>query len=218
MSQPETYREVIRRIHGQEPVGEPEEQVRVAEARLGIALPRTLRDCYLFASHQEPCNSTHDRLLGPGTLRMAGGALLFYEENEGVNYWGIRASDLDQEDPPVVAAWNEEPMRWEIDHDRLSGFLATMAYWQAVNGAVPNFALGLSDASLLATIERHWPEIDTGGHRWGLRIFSRDGQAICLLGDEAGEGQVHVGGRTAQDLRAIQERLSVEWDVEEVEG
>src|SRR5262249_44022996 len=102
-------------------------------------------------------------------------------------------------------------------HERLSDFFTTMAYWQAVNGAVPNFALGLADRRLVATVERHWPEVGPVP-RWGLRLFSRGGQAVCVLAGAEGSCQINVAGPTPQDLRAIQQVLAVGWHVEELEA
>src|SRR4051794_7330430 len=131
MSEPETYRDVIGRLYAAAPQGETEEDVRRAEVLLGRPLPRVLRDYYLFAAHGEILNQAQDRLLAPPALRIAGGALVFYEENQNVNFWGVLEGDLGLDDPPVHAAWNEEPLLWEPDHDSLSGFFKTMAYWQA---------------------------------------------------------------------------------------
>ena len=104
-----------------------------------------------------------------------------------MNLWGILDTNLDLEDSPVHSAWNEQPLRWEPDHARLSDFFTTMAYWQAANGALPNLALGRGDAGLLSLAGRHWPEVGKPGERWGIRIFSRDGQVVCvLLGPDAG--------------------------------
>jgi hypothetical protein len=216
MSEPDSYREVIERLFGR-PHGETTEEVRHGEERLGRPLPKVLRDYFLFAGHQEPFNRTQDRLLAPTALFREAGALVFYEENQGVNLWGILDADLDRDDPPVRAAWNEEPLRWEPDHDRLSDFFTTMAYWQAANGALPNLSLGRGDAGLLSLVERHWPEVDKPSERWGIRIFSRGGQVVCvmLIPDEG--CQVHAAGRTLADLRSIRELLPVEWDLVETE-
>jgi hypothetical protein len=216
MGEPETYRDVIGRLFGR-PRGEPEEEVGRGEALLGRPFPRALREYYLFAVHREPFNSTQDRLLAPAALFREAGALVFYEENQRVNLWGIFDTNLDLEDPPVHSAWNEQPLRWEPDHDCLSDFFTTMAYWQAANGALPNLALGRGDAGLLPLAGRHWPEVGRPGERWGIRIFSRDGQVVCVLLGPDAECQVHAAGRTPADLRAIRERLPVEWDLVETE-
>ena len=101
----DTYREAIERLYARRPQGEPEEEVRLAEERLGVALPKALRGYYLYAGHREPLNQAQDRLLAPATLRRAGSAVVFYVENQGVNSWGIRRGDLGRDDPPVYAAW-----------------------------------------------------------------------------------------------------------------
>jgi hypothetical protein len=216
MAETVAYRDVIGRLFGR-PRGETAAEVRRGEELLGRPFPRVLREYYLFAGHREPCNRTQDRLLAPAAVFREAGALVFYEENQRVNLWGLLDADLDREDPPVHSAWNEPPLRWEPDHDRLSDFFTTMAYWQAANGALPNLALGRGDAGLLSLVGRHWPEVGKAGERWGIRVFSRDGQVVCVLLGPDAECQVHAAGRTSAELWAIQELLPVEWDLVETE-
>jgi hypothetical protein len=101
MSVTESYRDVVERLYPRCPKGEPEEEVRRGEERLGRPFPRVLRGHYLFAGHRELLNQAQGRLLAPSCLRREGGAVIFYEENQGVNYWGVLEGDLGMDDPPV---------------------------------------------------------------------------------------------------------------------
>jgi hypothetical protein len=213
----ETYQQAIVRLYGRRPAGEAAEEIQRGEERLGMPFPKALRDHYRFAGHKDPVNRTQDRLRAPTALFRSAGAVVFYEENQGVNLWGILDGDFGMDDPPVYAAWNEEPLKWEPDHARLSEFLRTMAYWQAANGALPNIALGHGDEQVPALAARHWPELGNPGDRWGIRIFSRDGQVVCVLGEPGSACQVHAAGRTPADVRRIQELLPLEWSLVETE-
>lgn len=217
MSEPESYRDVIRRLYHRRPEAETAEDIRRGEELLGRPFPKALRDYYCFAGHREPFNRTQDRLLAPAAVFREAGALVFYEENQRVNLWGILDADLDLDDPPVRSAWNEAQLMWEPDHDRLSDFFTTMAYWQAACGALPNLALGRADVGLLTLVGRHWPEVGKPGERWGVRIFSSDGQVVCVLLSPDPECRVHAAGRTPAELRAIQKLLTVHWDLVETE-
>jgi hypothetical protein len=217
MAEPETYRDVIHRFYGGGPRGATAEEICRGEQRLGRPFPRVLREYYLLTAHREPFNHAQDRLLAPDAVFREAGAVVFYEENQRVNLWGILDANLDREDPPVHSAWNEKHLTWELDHDRLSDFFLTMAYWQAANGALPNLALGRANADLLTLLRRHWPEVGQPGERWGMRIFSRDGQVVCVLLGPDAECQLHAAGRTPADLRVIRRQLPVKWDLVETE-
>lgn len=75
-----------------------------AQARLGLPLPATLRDAYQLLGHRKDLTDNHDSLLAPQDLYVDEdrGVLVFRVENQSCAYWGIRVTDLDQEDPPVV--------------------------------------------------------------------------------------------------------------------
>src|SRR5688500_10285285 len=98
MSVAETYRDVVERLYACLPAGEQEKEVRRGEERLGRPFPKVLREYYLFAGHRELLNRAQDRLLAPAELRRDGDAVIFYEENQGVNYWGILENDLGLDD------------------------------------------------------------------------------------------------------------------------
>src|SRR5262245_31941402 len=108
-----------------------------AEKRLGLSLPRVLRDFCLRSGWDGPPAEARETLLPPDRWRIRGGTLVFCVENQGVVLWGIRRSDLVKKDPPVKAAENREPYKWTRDHTRLSDFFLTLAYWQGIVGAKP---------------------------------------------------------------------------------
>ncbi|MFJ5194680.1 SMI1/KNR4 family protein [Streptomyces sp. NPDC088394] len=75
-----------------------------AQARLGLPLPAALRDAYQLLGRRPDLTDNQDCLLAPKDLYLDAdrGVLVFRVENQSCAYWGIRATDLDQDDPPVV--------------------------------------------------------------------------------------------------------------------
>jgi hypothetical protein len=198
--------------------GVPEPEVSEAERRLGLRLPRVLRELYLRAGRRDDINRPFNRLVAPGALSVHGGVLAYYEENQGVVVWGVRLEDAVQDDPPVVVSANESEASWEPDHEHLSGFLTTMLYWQAVNGGLPYVGVAAIDETEISAVRSYWPHVDLMGVFWEhMLVFHRLGQVVCVTG-RAPELQLHAGGRTRDDFLAIQERLGLYWDYSTLEG
>ncbi|WP_371099419.1 SMI1/KNR4 family protein [Streptomyces sanglieri] len=75
-----------------------------AQARLGLPLPAALREAYQLLGCRPDLTDNQDSLLAPKDLYLDAdrGVLVFRVENQSCAYWGIRVTDLDQDDPPVV--------------------------------------------------------------------------------------------------------------------
>ncbi|MEU0628159.1 SMI1/KNR4 family protein [Streptomyces sp. NPDC005989] len=75
-----------------------------AQARLGLPLPAALREAYQLLGLRSDLTDNQDSLLAPEDLYLDAdrGVLVFRVENQSCAYWGIRVTDLDQDDPPVV--------------------------------------------------------------------------------------------------------------------
>src|SRR4051794_32194320 len=71
--------------------GCPESEIADAEARLGIRVPKSLRDYYLVAGRERRLNQAQFRFLLPDGWFVDRGRLAFLEENQCVVYWGVRA-------------------------------------------------------------------------------------------------------------------------------
>ncbi|MFF2327054.1 MULTISPECIES: SMI1/KNR4 family protein [unclassified Streptomyces] len=73
-------------------------------ARLGLPLPAALREGYQLLGSRTDLTGNQDVLLAPQDLYLDEdrGVLVFRVENQSCAYWGIRVTDLDQDDPPVV--------------------------------------------------------------------------------------------------------------------
>ncbi|MFB6817437.1 SMI1/KNR4 family protein [Streptomyces sp. NPDC056347] len=79
-------------------------ELDAARDRLGLPLPAALREAHQLFGMRGDLTSNQDTLLAPQDLYLDGdrGVLVFRVENQSCAYWGIRVTDLGQDDPPVV--------------------------------------------------------------------------------------------------------------------
>src|SRR5262249_15900246 len=86
--------------------GVPEASVAAGEQRLGLRLPKVLREFYLLAGNLKRINRAQERLLPPDNparlefpgsydeITIAEGGLVLYLENQGGCMWGIDSAHL----------------------------------------------------------------------------------------------------------------------------
>lgn len=199
---------VVERVFGPvpRPPGDVAGLLEQAEARLGRCLPRVLRDFGLRLGWDGSLATAQETLLPPDCWRLRGGALVFCVENQGVVLWGIAEADLVLEDPPVRVAENREPLAWAWDHDRLSDFFVTLAYWHGIVAA--KFSAGnvgiaeTTSPEQRAELEREYAEIPLGPNSWGVRVFAGEGKWFLL--QKTGRLTCLVVGPTDSD-RVVQE-------------
>jgi uncharacterized protein (TIGR02996 family) len=84
--------------------GFSEEKVSGTEKRLGFRLPTALREWYALAGKRKDVWSKQDGLMLPQDLELdrKSDTLIIRYENQGCEKWGIRSSDLGDDDPPIV--------------------------------------------------------------------------------------------------------------------
>jgi uncharacterized protein (TIGR02996 family) len=84
--------------------GFSEEKLTATEKRLGFGLPAALREWYALAGRRKDVWSNQDYLVLPHALEIdrKSNTLIICFENQGCAKWGIRSSDLGQEDPPII--------------------------------------------------------------------------------------------------------------------
>ncbi len=191
--------------------GEPETGISAVEARLKLRLPAVLREYYLLAGRFDRFNRAHNELRRPGDWTVEGGKLVFLEENQCVVFWGVEASTLPEDDPPVHQAENirGRPAEWFLEHERCSEFLIVMLHLQAVWGGYE--FLGGSEVKQEAVTKflNGWTAAGTVNQ---LSAFNREGAAACIIQDK-NSLQLYVGGRTEREfefIRAALEEVGVE--------
>lgn len=201
--------DAIARLYAAVDQGPPvsEEALAEAEARLGVRLPASLREFYRRFSCNGPLGTAQERLLSPEEWDLRNGCVVFCVENQGAVFWGFPADRAFEDDPPVLRAEQAEIPEWDPDHDRLSDFWITFAYWQAVNGAWGNVAVAMeAEAAVMEAVEHLWPELPLGPNQWQVRFFGNERVVLCLLDD----GPIQVAGRSVGDVLAAGKAVGIE--------
>jgi hypothetical protein len=182
--------------------------------RLGVRLPRSLKDYYLVAGRERRFSACHNRLLRPTEWWVDRGRLIFMEENQCVVWWGVSVRNANSVDPAVSQGINDEPISWYPEHRKCSVFLAVMLHYQAVSGGFPFY--GRADApeeSSYRFEENGWKYY---GEVNSLQAYSRPNQVVCLMppGDLPfmQRWSVLAGGKTNPDLQTIAADLGVRFD------
>lgn len=180
--------------------------LKKAEARLGIRLPRALRDYYLLIGRHR-LNQAHNRLLAPTELLVGSRHLVFLEENQGVVSWGV-AADTNDDDPAVLQAQDAASGPWFTEKARCSQFMCAMFCWQAVGGGLPHHAgADKITKSTVLEVKRHWPII---AQMRDLVAFGGSGQVVCVV--KSGKNtSLAVAGRSKKDIEQIQNKLDIEF-------
>jgi hypothetical protein len=215
---------VVERLFGPvpRPAGDTVRDLKKAEGRLGRSLPRFLRDFGLRFGWDGPLATAQETLLSPDSWRLRDGALVFCAENQGVVLWGIPEADLALDDPPVQVAENRKPLTWAWDHDRLSDFFVTLAYWHGIVAAYfPAGNVGVAEDTSpkeQARLKRRYPEIPLGPNGWGVRVFEGDGKWFLL--QKTGRLTCLVQGpadpeRLAQEFDRVRELTGIDFSYAE---
>ena len=108
--------------------GIPELELRKAETKLGVQLPRSLRTLYLAIGAVRQLCSIHNVILGPKGLIIEDGYLLFMEENQSVVSWGMKVSSLAIDNPRVWQRNNSSGV-WYPEDKTLTELLGSMFAW-----------------------------------------------------------------------------------------
>src|SRR5439155_8456508 len=102
-----------------------DDELRAAEARLGLPLPVSLRQAYALIGKRDDLTRVQDRLLPPAKLRIddTGEVLVFRVENQNVAQWGVPLRVVSEPDPPLVFRQRSRPLAewvWQPFLDRVS--------------------------------------------------------------------------------------------------
>lgn len=189
--------------------GRAESRIAAAEKRLGVGVPKALRDYYLVAGGERRFNHIFDRLLAPSEWFVDSGHLVFMEENQAVVFWGTVATADPAPDPPVFQGVNGDPIEWYQEHEKCSVFLLVTLHWHGAFGGAMRWAdTAAVDPQLVRHLDRHWR---FAGEVNAMRAYNRPGQAVCFLQwDDS--WRVFGGTSTKDGLAEMAKDLGLEWD------
>lgn len=194
-------------------------ELDAAEARLGHTLPAALREAYRLLGHRPDLTSNQDQLLAPDELRLDGdrGVLVYRVENQAGAYWGIRVTDLELADPPVLLRSDlarPRPEDWEPWLDRVSTAFVEIVLSETFmrHDDLTDFSDGFAeDEPTREVLDREYtrlplPEYPLGqdeGCRWYV------GGGVLLRADPG--NLLNVRARTPEALDALRDRFPGAW-------
>ena len=127
--------------------GLPQDDILVAEARLGFRLPEILRQFYLAVGTHKKAMDGMSHVLVPKKLLIRRKALVFCEEQQRAYFWGIQLEDAQKGDP-AVSQGGYESDNWYPDSAFLSCFLSNTICWQATNALKESAKAEITDEQL----------------------------------------------------------------------
>jgi hypothetical protein len=93
--------------------------------------------------------------------------LVFYVENQCVVRWGVRLSESNREDPPVVVEDDDSPGRWLLGNASISEFalqmLVSSTKWSRRNRCWANAGV---DEAAVRLIEENYPRLAFPDWHW----------------------------------------------------
>jgi hypothetical protein len=217
------YHTATFRLLGFEPQHSNEEDasVREVEDRLGISLPKSVREWYahhnaiqVLAEHSNgdpPIPLKKFALIDWRSLRL----LPFRNENQGVCTWAVALDG--SEDPPVYVDVDSSGREWRVLAPSFSAYVYSCvwdyrmifgrpAMVQAQNGPLSRSALAVLAAAFAKEIQTHgWP----GNTQYR---FAKDGQAILIWSSEKQADWFVAAG----DAATLERALGAVWDLDDL--
>jgi hypothetical protein len=204
--------------------GVPEDELRVAEHRLGFPLPAALREGYRRLGRRDDLTRKQDVLLTPDRLAVRDGGgdigrvLPFRIENQGAAFWGVQLDVRDPEasaDPPVLVRREDEG--WLPYLDRMSLAWAEMVLSEVVlSGETRMDVAELIDDQVALVPTRcrrvalpdypNWSSEENSPIRWYAapgRLLRQDGADDWAW--------LFIRGQRDEDLAAMRAELPFDW-------
>ena len=185
----------------------PESVLKLAEARLGIDLPRALRAFYRVAGRATDFNAACDRFFPPDEWTIEDNHLIFVEESQAVVLYGIRIDQQDMADPPVFMTSNGPKFRWFKVSESVSEFASVYMLWNGTfGGAMDCVGSALATSGISAKLRREWSYV---GEVNRMRAYSQPGRAACYLKWSDG-WRIFVGTTPEKEMDRLVHQLGIE--------
>ncbi len=165
------------------PQGLSQKTIETVEKRLGIVLPRALREFYKTIGGERRLVCCYNRFREPGGLSIQNERLIFGEENQGVVVWGIERKLLRLPDPPVFQG-SPDGHIWFREGVTLSDFFQRALCWQCVNGGMKYRFSGIATRQVIRNAFTSLSAIGNThvGDRYDLRALAKGGVTVCFVG------------------------------------
>ncbi|MEP7245259.1 MAG: hypothetical protein ABI885_16505 [Gammaproteobacteria bacterium] len=189
--------------------------ISAAESHLGVALPEALKDYFSVAGGSREMMAGNFRMLAPEKLRSESAHLIFCEEDQGLEDFGIplgELANLATVPNPSVAVKARKAREWFSESSSLSAFLLGVGVWQAIL-ALPEKARCKMPKTELKKVAAFFqplgaPDVRLGGHRIGLV----DRKNSLLATYHYNTDLLYVGSPREDAIEALEKRSGLDFD------
>jgi len=187
--------------------------VAAVESRLNLVLPEPLKDFFSVAGRSRDILNADFRILPPEKLRVDADHLIFCEENQGLEDFGIPLESLQAARPdPQVDVRPLHARSWTVEAPALSAFMLGMTAWQVLL-ALPEKARCLFPQDelnkLLALFEPVGaPQAQFEGPRFALV----DRRSSIVAAYEYTSGMLYVGSPLEDVLDELGQKAGLDLD------
>lgn len=142
--------------------GVEETLIEMAESRLGLTVPVALRERHTVFGNRDRIWSPQDRLLPPQAWTIEEDTLVVVRENQNAVRWGIRLSDLESRDPPIVVSDHAGTSRRWLPQSKTTSefacvFAALNVKWSGLRH--PRCNGPIEDELIVSVIEETFPRL-----------------------------------------------------------
>ncbi|MEO0322774.1 MAG: hypothetical protein AAF447_07440 [Myxococcota bacterium] len=188
------FRSLYEGLYDEPPIGLEASRIALAEARLGVALPDTLRGFHLALGGEEDLLGSHNRVRRPEEITLVDARLIFMEENQGGHVWAVSPG---HGDPKVEVGTVEgsKVQSWHPDGTHLCAFLEVTVHLHTAWGGFPYGATHRDPDAILGRLKGGgWTRRVAHG---GVHVFAQ--RSVLLWWNDGGD-HVSANARDEEDV------------------
>ena len=132
-----------------------------------------------WGNHNQLTSTTHI-IFHPSKCYIKESRLVFAVENQWVFFWGIKISDIKEDNPPVYYAYNvDTTFEWNLIHQKTSQFIDWLLFGHAFHDESNPFSggfglIGASDGLSTFLESKIFNLIQLASAPWRLRLESEE--------------------------------------------
>jgi len=196
-------------------LGSASEHVAAAKARLGLALPEPLEDFFAVGGASRHLLNADYRMLSPQKLRVDGDHLIFCEDREGLEVFGVKLANiaaLAERPNPSVDMRRKGEIKWFGEAGNISAFLLGMTAWQVARLLPENARCPYPSKDLKKLLPDFEPvgesDVRLGAGFFGL--VDRKNSIVAAYSDTT--EMLYLGSPRAKVIDALEKKLGLDFD------
>ena len=190
------------------------ERVVAAESRLNLLLPEPLKELFSVAGGSRDILNADFRIYMPEKLHVEGDHLIFCEENQGLEAYGIPLESLQatMQPDPQVDVRRMHAKSWAREAQSLSAFMLGLAAWQVLL-AVPESARCPYPEDELAKLLQFFEPLGASPPQFeGPRFGFLDRRNSIIAAYEFSSGMLYLGSPLEDVLDELAENVGLDLD------